>query len=98
LYTDLGPDAFTVVGVMCENTDRELPTTADCDEWSEFFDTTYPVVADEDGTTCTAWEYPEGLTTVFVLNVGGAMTARHDTTDPAVLETIRQDVDRLLHP
>jgi hypothetical protein len=98
LYDEVGQDSLSVVGVMCENANHLLPSTGDCSSWANAIDATYPVLADRDGTVCSAWEYPQGVTTVFVLDVGGVVASRHDTRDPTVLDLVREDVDNLLDP
>jgi hypothetical protein len=42
---ELGPDAFTALGLMCENAEYALPTITDCDDWADAAGATYPVVA-----------------------------------------------------
>jgi hypothetical protein len=81
---------------MCENADYVLPDINDCADWADAIDATYPVLADVEGVVCDSWEYPRGITTVFVLDVGGVVAARHDTTDPGVVDMVRQDMNGLL--
>ena len=82
--------------MKCEDAPAELPSSADAAEWADSIDAPYPVRGDGEGAECPAWEYPEGVTTVFVLDGGEAVLARYDPTDPAVLDLVRQDVGRLL--
>lgn len=81
---------------MCEGYDYDLPTSEDCAEWVEYVGVSYPVLADTEGTVCPSWEYPNNITTVFVLDVGGVVHTRRDTADPDAAELVASDVDILL--
>lgn len=81
---------------MCEDAGYELPTSEDTAEWADHIGATFAVLADTEGEVCPAWDYAEGVTTVYVLAPGGVLSTRHDSTDSEVVDVVRDEVGALL--
>ena len=88
-------DGLDAYGVYAEDAQGEPVTTETAAEYADYYELTYPILADTDGAAFDEWSFGAGRPRVFVLDEAGLIRWRGNAGDNDVAQ-MTETIDRLL--
>lgn len=73
-------DGFTVFNVLIHDENQGAPSVEDAGRWADGLGLTFPVLADETGSTKATWQPLQGLPASWMLDADGVITWSHRGT------------------
>ncbi len=88
IYEEYEPYGFIIIAAYAEDTSRSEPDTADLAAWADYYDMTFPVVADGRFRATGAYDVDRRHPSAYLIGPGAEVIARDEGIDTDAIEAV----------